>query len=104
MSAEKKRELIELVRRAPQPKRTMIGELGLSRSTPSSALPMVQVDEVHSGSAITRKMTCAFILVWTRLPSWTLWKFAGLPARWMCSRISRSTGCIYCGKATSCQR
>lgn len=33
MSAEKKRELIELVRRSPQPKRTTIAELGLSRST-----------------------------------------------------------------------
>ena len=33
MSADKKRELIELVRRAPQPKRTTIAELGLSRST-----------------------------------------------------------------------
>jgi RNA-directed DNA polymerase len=33
MSAEKKRELIELVRRSPQPKRTTIVELGLSRST-----------------------------------------------------------------------
>ena len=33
MSAEKKRELIELVRRSPQPKRATIAELGLSRST-----------------------------------------------------------------------
>lgn len=33
MSAEKKREMIELVRRSPQPKRTTIAELGLSRST-----------------------------------------------------------------------
>jgi putative transposase len=33
VSAEKKRELIELVRRSPQPKRTTIAELGLSRST-----------------------------------------------------------------------
>jgi putative transposase len=33
VSADKKRELIELVRRAPQPKRTTITELGLSRST-----------------------------------------------------------------------
>ena len=33
MSAEKKREMIELVRRAPQPKRTTIAKLGLSRST-----------------------------------------------------------------------
>ena len=33
MSAEKKREMIELVRRAPQPKRATIAELGLSRST-----------------------------------------------------------------------
>ncbi len=33
MSADKKRELIELVRRSPQPKRTTITELGLSRST-----------------------------------------------------------------------
>ncbi len=33
MSADKKRELIELVRRSPQPKRTTIAELGLSRST-----------------------------------------------------------------------
>lgn len=33
MSAEKKRELIELVRRSPQPKRTTIAELGLSPST-----------------------------------------------------------------------
>jgi RNA-directed DNA polymerase len=33
MSAEKKRELIELVRRSPQPKRTTIAELGLARST-----------------------------------------------------------------------
>jgi RNA-directed DNA polymerase len=33
VSAEKKRELIELVRRAPQPKRSTITELGLSRST-----------------------------------------------------------------------
>ncbi len=33
MSADKKRELIELVRRSPQPKRMTIAELGLSRST-----------------------------------------------------------------------
>jgi len=33
VSADKKRELIELVRRSPQPKRTTIAELGLSRST-----------------------------------------------------------------------
>jgi len=33
VSAEKKRELIELVRRSPQPKRTTIAEMGLSRST-----------------------------------------------------------------------
>ena len=33
MSAEKKREMIELVRRAPQAKRRTIAELGLSRST-----------------------------------------------------------------------
>ena len=33
MSADKKREMIELVRRSPQPKRTTIAELGLSRST-----------------------------------------------------------------------
>jgi len=33
VSAEKKREMIELVRRAPQPKRATIAELGLSRST-----------------------------------------------------------------------
>jgi RNA-directed DNA polymerase len=33
VSAEKKREMIELVRRSPQPKRTTIAELGLSRST-----------------------------------------------------------------------
>jgi transposase InsO family protein len=33
MSADKKRELIELVRRSPQPKRTTIAELGLARST-----------------------------------------------------------------------
>jgi len=33
VSAENKRELIELVRRSPQPKRTTIAELGLSRST-----------------------------------------------------------------------
>jgi putative transposase len=33
VSAEKKRELIEWVRRSPQPKRTTIAELGLSRST-----------------------------------------------------------------------
>ena len=33
MSAEKKREVIELVRRSPQPKRATIAELGLSRST-----------------------------------------------------------------------
>ena len=33
MSADKKRELIELVRRSPQAKRTTIAELGLSRST-----------------------------------------------------------------------
>jgi putative transposase len=33
VSADKKRELIELVRRSPQPKRTTITELGLSRST-----------------------------------------------------------------------
>lgn len=33
MSADKKRELIELVRRSAQPKRTTIAELGLSRST-----------------------------------------------------------------------
>ena len=33
MSAEKKREMIELVRRAPQPKHRTIAELGLSRST-----------------------------------------------------------------------
>jgi putative transposase len=33
VSAEKKLELIELVRRSPQPKRTTIAELGLSRST-----------------------------------------------------------------------
>ena len=33
MSADKKRELIELVRRAPQPKQRTIAELGLSRST-----------------------------------------------------------------------
>jgi transposase-like protein len=33
VSAEKKRELIELVRRAPQAKRRTIAELGLSRST-----------------------------------------------------------------------
>ena len=33
MSVDKKCELIELVRRSPQPKRTTIAELGLSRST-----------------------------------------------------------------------
>jgi len=33
VSAEKKREMIELVRRAPQPKRATIAELGLARST-----------------------------------------------------------------------
>jgi len=33
VSAEKKREMIELVRRAPQAKRRTIAELGLSRST-----------------------------------------------------------------------
>ena len=33
MSADKKREMIELVRRWPQPKRNTIAELGLSRST-----------------------------------------------------------------------
>ena len=33
MSADKKREMIELVRRSPQPKRITIAELGLSRST-----------------------------------------------------------------------
>jgi len=33
VSADKKRELIELVRRSPQPKRRTIAELGLSRST-----------------------------------------------------------------------
>ena len=33
MSAGKKREMIELVRRAPQAKRRTIAELGLSRST-----------------------------------------------------------------------
>ena len=33
MSADKKRELIELVRRSPQPKRATITELGLSPST-----------------------------------------------------------------------
>ena len=33
MSAEKKRKLIERVRRSPQAKRTTIAELGLSRST-----------------------------------------------------------------------
>ena len=33
MSADKKREMIELVRRSPQSKRTTIAELGLSRST-----------------------------------------------------------------------
>jgi putative transposase len=33
VSADKKRELIELVRRSPQPKRTTIAELGVSRST-----------------------------------------------------------------------
>ena len=32
MSATKKREMIELVRRAPQPKRATIAELGLARS------------------------------------------------------------------------
>jgi transposase len=33
VSADKKRELIELVRRAPQAKRRTIAELGLARST-----------------------------------------------------------------------
>ena len=33
MSADKKRELIELVRRSPQPKRATIAELGMARST-----------------------------------------------------------------------
>ena len=33
MSAEKKREMIELVRRSPQPKRATIAELGMARST-----------------------------------------------------------------------
>ena len=33
MSVERKRELIELVRRTPQPKRTTIAQLGLARST-----------------------------------------------------------------------
>src|SRR6266852_6002119 len=33
VSAEKKREMIELVRRSPQPKRTTLCELGIARST-----------------------------------------------------------------------
>ena len=33
MSAEKKRAMIELVRRSPQPKRATIAELGMARST-----------------------------------------------------------------------
>jgi len=33
VSAEKKREMIELVRRSPQPKRATIAELGMARST-----------------------------------------------------------------------
>ena len=33
MSAAKKREMIELVRRSPQPKRATIAELGMARST-----------------------------------------------------------------------
>ena len=33
MSAEKKREMIELVRRSPQPKRATIAEPGMARST-----------------------------------------------------------------------
>ena len=33
MSAEKKREMIELVRRSPQAKRATIAELGMARST-----------------------------------------------------------------------
>jgi putative transposase len=33
VSAEKKREMIELVRRSPQPKRATIAEMGMARST-----------------------------------------------------------------------